>query len=127
MKSCTSLRYARRVFSLRIFPNHSIAGGTAASRWNSAAVSARARSLTTRAVLLSSCPSLFCRLLPMIIYFIRGKLKHEIHSFSQDPVSVSRGDDLTRALLFVVLQRLHLCARIQGRKTYSLSSSCILL
>jgi len=30
------------------------------------------------------------------------------------------------ALLFVVLQRLHLCARIRVGKTYSLSSSCII-
>jgi hypothetical protein len=83
----------------------------------------RPRSLTTRAVLLSSCPSFFARLLPMIIYFIRGKSNHQIHTLSQDQVSVSGGDDLTHAVLFVVLPRLHFCARIRVEKTYSLSSS----
>jgi len=37
MKSCTLRRYARRVFSFRMLANHSMAGGTSESRWNSAA------------------------------------------------------------------------------------------
>jgi hypothetical protein len=87
--------YARRVFSLRIFPNHSMAGSTSESRWNSAAVSARALSLTTRVLLLSSCHWFFARLLPMIIYFIMGKTRPEIHSFSRFRFSENKGDDLT--------------------------------
>ena len=57
--------------------------------------------------------------------FIMGKPKHEINTSSRDQLSEHGGDDLTRALLFVVLQKLHLCARIRVEKTYSLSSSCI--
>jgi hypothetical protein len=49
----------------------------------------------------------------MIMDFIMGKPKHEIHTPSRDQLSELEGDDLTHALLFVVLQRLHLCARIR--------------
>jgi hypothetical protein len=33
------VNYRHVIWSLRIFPNHSIAGGTSESRWNSAAAS----------------------------------------------------------------------------------------
>jgi hypothetical protein len=40
--------------------------------------------------------------------FIMGKSNHEIHTLSRDRLSEHGGAGLTRALLFVVLQRLYL-------------------
>src|ERR1035441_5757182 len=47
MKDVTSFRYARFVFSLVRFANHSASGGTSARRWNSIFESSRSSLATT--------------------------------------------------------------------------------
>jgi hypothetical protein len=70
--------------------------------------------LTIRVLLLSSCPSFFARLLPMIKYIIMGNEKHEIHTLSRARLSEHEGDGLTLRVICMLQKTCTLLDRSNG-------------